>query len=189
MRLIRIVAVALLALSPAIVQAESMRSAPASNAQSGMGAYVGAGVGVPSVAYGSSSLAFKLFGGYKVHEFDIGKAGTLALAAQGEYINFGDSSLGNAKWKQSGLAAAAVGSWVIPRKWAPWADEKVAVVAKAGLGRVTYSSNSGLSYTSTGLTHGVGADYYFTSNFVARAMIEYFPGSYNVYGISGMYKF
>ncbi|MBI5891513.1 MAG: outer membrane beta-barrel protein [Nitrosomonadales bacterium] len=153
------------------------------------GAYVGAGVGVPHVAYGSSGLAFKLFGGAKVHQFDISKAGKLDLAIQGEYINFGNSSARGASWKQSGFAVAGVGSWVIPRKWAAWADEKVAVLAKVGGSRVAYSSSLGPSYTATGVTHGLGADYSFTPQFSARAMAEYYPGSYNVYGISGVFKF
>lgn len=153
------------------------------------GAYVGGGVGIPSVAYGSSSLAVKLFGGANVHQFDISKAGNLDLAIQGEYIDFGNSSTMGTSWKQSAVAVAAVGSWVIPRKWAAWADEKVAVLVKVGGSRVAYSSNRGSDFTATGVTHGIGADYNFTSQFAARAMVEYYPGSYNVYGISGVFRF
>ena len=75
-------------------------------------------LGVPSVAYGSSGLAVKLFGGSKVHQFDISKAGKLDLAIQGEYVDFGNSSAMGTSWKQSAVAVAGVGSWIIPRKWA-----------------------------------------------------------------------
>jgi hypothetical protein len=184
--MIRVAVVVLLTVVSAAANAETRKTAANSD---GLGAYVGAGVGIPHVAYGSSGLAFKLFGGAKVHQFDISKAGKLDLAVQGEYINFGSSSVGNASWKQSGVAVAAVGSWVIPRKWAGWADEKVAVLVKVGGSRVAYSSNRGFDYTSTGVTHGIGADYNFTSQFAARAMAEYYPGSYNIYGISGVFKF
>ncbi|MBU1426341.1 MAG: porin family protein [Gammaproteobacteria bacterium] len=177
MSIFRVVIAALLTVASAAANSETL------------GAYVGAGVGIPHVAYGSSGLAFKLFGGYKVHQFDISKAGKLDLAVQGEYINFGNSSVNNTSWKQSGVAVAAVGSWVIPKKMAPWANEKVAVLAKVGGSRVAYSSNPGSSYTATGVTHGIGADYSFTPQFSARAMVEYYPGSYNVYGISGVFKF
>ncbi len=161
-------------------------------AYAGTDGYVGAGLGVPSVAYGSSSLAAKIFGGYKIHEFELGNAGSagkLDLAIQGEYVDFGNSSVGSTTWTQTGVAVAAVGSWVIPRKWAEWADEKFAVVAKLGGSQVSYSSNWGASYTDTGLTEGVGAEYNFTQAFTARAMVEYYPGSYNIYGISGMFRF
>jgi hypothetical protein len=186
MSFIRVVAVVLLVVASAAAQAETRKSAAASDS---LGAYVGAGVGIPQVVYGSSGLAFKLFGGAKVHEFDLSKAGKLDLAIQGEYINFGSSSARGASWTQSGIAVAGVGSWVIPRKWAGWADEKVAVLVKVGGSRVSYSSSLGPSYTATGVTHGVGADYSFTSQLSARAMAEYYPGSYNVYGISGVFKF
>lgn len=151
--------------------------------------YVGAGVGIPSVAYGSSGLAVKVFGGYKVHEFAIGKAGKLDMAIQGEYVDFGNSSVGNENWTQSGVAIAAVGSWVIPRKWSEWSNEKLAVLVKLGGARVSYSSNFAGGFTATGVTEGVGADYNFTPTFAARAMVEYYPGSYNIYGISGMFRF
>ena len=177
MSFFRVVVVALLAVVSAAANAETPS------------AYVGGGVGIPSVAYGSSSLAVKLFGGANVHQFDISKAGKLDLAVQGEYIDFGSSSAMGTSWTQSAVAVAAVGSWIIPKKWAPWADEKVAILVKAGGSRVAYSSNRGSSYTATGLTHGIGADYNFTSQFAARAMVEYYPGSYDVYGISGIFRF
>lgn len=154
-----------------------------------LGGYVGGGLGVPSVAYGSSGLAYKLYGGYKVHAFDIAKAGKLELAAQGEYVNFGSSSFMGNSWTQSGIAAAAVASWVIPRKWAGWADEKLAVLVKAGVGKVDYANNAGLNYTSTGLTQGVGAEYRIIPAASVRAMVEYYPGSYNVFGVSGQFNF
>jgi len=153
-----------------------------------VGGYVGGGVGVPSVAYGSSGLAFKVYGGAKVHEFDISKAGKLGLAVQGEYINFGNSSFAGNSWTQSGIAAAAVASWVIPRKWAGWADEKLAVLVKAGVAKVDYGSNA-VNYTSNGLTQGVGVEYSIAPAFSARAMVEYYPGSYNVFGIAGQFNF
>ena len=187
MSISRVIVVALLAVASAAAQAETKKAAASSS--EGLGAYIGAGVGIPSVTYGSSSLAFKLFGGARVHQFDIGKAGKLDLAIQGEYVNFGNSSAFGTSWTQSAVAVAAVGSWVIPRKWAPWADEKVAILAKLGGSRVAYSSNHGSSFTATGLTHGVGADYSVTPQFSARAMVEYYPGSYNVYGVSGVFKF
>ena len=55
---------------------------PAMAAAEGIGGYVGAGLGVPAVAYGSSGLAVKIFGGYKVHEFAIPKAGAVQLAVR-----------------------------------------------------------------------------------------------------------
>lgn len=186
MSLFKVAIVALLTVVSVAANAETRKAAANSET---LGAYVGVGAGVPHVVYGSSGLAFKLFGGAKVHQFDISKAGKLDLAIQGEYINFGNSSARGTSWEQSGVAAAAVGSWVIPRKWAAWADEKVAVLAKAGGSRIAYSSSPGSSYTVTGVTHGVGADYSFTPQFSARAMAEYYPGSYNVYGISGVFKF
>lgn len=181
------VVVALLAVTSTAALAETKKVATGGS-EGGL-AYIGAGVGIPSVAYGSSSLAVKLFGGYKINQFDINQAGKLDLAIQGEYIDFGNSSSLGASWTQSGVAVAAVASWVIPRKWAPWADEKVAVLVKAGGSRVAYSSNRGFDYTATGLTQGIGADYNFNSQFAARAMIEYFPGSYSVHGISGVFRF
>lgn len=185
MSFFKIAAVAVLAVTSTVAQAETKTVATGGTNP----AYVGAGVGIPSVAYGSSSLAVKLFGGYKINQFDIKEAGKLDLAIQGEYIDFGSSSSLGASWTQSGVAVAAVASWVIPRKWAPWADEKVAVLVKAGGARVAYSSNNGFDYTATGLTQGIGADYNFNSQFAARAMIEYFPGSYSVHGISGVFRF
>lgn len=186
MQFSRIVAVVFLMFVSASANAEPRKAA----ANSGnAGGYIGAGVGIPHVVYGKSSLAYKLFGGAKVHQFDIAKAGKLDLAVQGEYINFGNSSVGGASWEQSGFAVAAVGSWVIPRKWAGWAEEKVAVLVKVGGSRVAYSSSHGNDYTSTGVTHGIGADYSVTPYFSARAMVEYYPGSYSVYGISGVFKF
>lgn len=167
----------------------ALLSGTSAAAYAGTDGYVGAGVGIPSVAYGSSSLAVKVFGGYKVHEFDLAKGGKLDLAIQGEYVDFGNSSVGNVSWNQSGIAVAAVGSWVIPRKWAGWADEKFAVIAKLGGSTVSYSSNNGSSFTNTGLTEGLGAEYNFTPAFAARAMVEYYPGSYNIYGVSGMFRF
>jgi hypothetical protein len=187
MSFFRVVVVVLLTVASAAANAETRKTA-GTNSEA-LGGYVGAGVGIPSVAYGSSGLAFKLFGGFKVHEFDISKAGKLGLAIQGEYVDFGNSSAMGTSWKQSAVALAGVGSWVIPRKWAAWADEKVAVLVKVGGSRVAYSSNRGSDFTATGVTHGVGADYSFTPQFAARAMVEYYPGSYNVYGISGVFKF
>jgi hypothetical protein len=187
MSFFKIVVVALLAVTSTVAQAETKKAATA--ASEGGPAYIGAGLGIPSVAYGSSSLAVKLFGGYKINQFDIKEAGKLDLAIQGEYIDFGSSSAHGASWSQSGVAVAAVASWVVPRKWAPWADEKVAVLVKAGGARVAYSSNNGFDYTATGLTQGIGADYNFNSQFAVRAMIEYFPGSYSVNGISGVFRF
>lgn len=157
-------------------------------ANAGTDGYVGVGLGIPSVAYGSSSMAFKVFGGYKIQEFELTNAGKLDLAIQGEYVDFGNSSALGQTWTQSAVAVAAVASWVIPRKWAGWADEKFAVIAKLGGSQVSYSSNWA-SFTDTGLTEGVGAEYNFTPAFAARAMVEYYPGSYNIYGVSGMFRF
>jgi hypothetical protein len=185
MSFFRVFAVALLATASVAAHAETRKAA---NSEL-VGGYVGAGLGIPSVAYGSSGLAFKLFGGFKAHQFDISKAGKLDLAIQGEYVNFGNSSAMGTSWSQSAVALAGVGSWVIPRKWAAWADEKVAVLVKVGGSRVAYSSNHGSSFTATGVTHGIGAEYSFTPQFSARAMVEYYPGSYDVYGISGVFKF
>jgi hypothetical protein len=153
-----------------------------------LGGYVGGGLGIPSVAYGSSSLAYKVYGGYKVYTFDISKVGKLDLAVQGEYINFGSSSFVGNSWTQSGIAAAAVASWVIPRKWAGWADEKLAVLVKAGVGKVDYGY-SGFNNSSTGITQGVGAEYRFIPAASVRATVEYYPGSYNVFGVSGQFNF
>ena len=155
----------------------------------GVGGYIGAGFGVPSVAYGSSSLAFKMFGGYKVHQFPIPNAGAIDLAIQGEYVDFGNSSAGNSSWTNSTIGVAAIGSWIIPKKWAGWAEEKIAVIAKAGGASTSTQSNSGNSYTYTGLTHGVGAEYRFMPMFAARLMIEQYPGAYTVHSISGMFRF
>lgn len=156
-----------------------------------VGGYVGVGLGLPTVAYGSSSVAFKLFGGAKVHTFEIGQAGKLDLAIEGEYVNFGSSSSGGTSWTNSGFGVAGVGLWIIPKRWAPWAEEKVAIIAKAGGSRISNSSNNGYynSYTYTGLTTGVGAEYRFAPQAVVRAMVEYYPGAYNVIGISGILKF
>lgn len=154
-----------------------------------LGGYVGVGVGVPTVAYGTSSLAFKIDAGFQIHEFAIGKGGAIKLAVQGEYINFGDSTYFSNTWSQSGVAATAVGRWTIPRNWAPWADEKVVVIAKLGGATVSTSSNFGGSYTYNGLAQGIGAEYLFTNAFGVRAMIENYPGSYQVHGIAGVFHF
>lgn len=153
------------------------------------GGYVAAGVGIPSVAYGTSSLAFKIDAGYQVHEFDIGQAGALKLAVQGEYINFGDSTLSSNKWSQTGIGAAAVGRWLIPKKWAPWANEKVVVIAKLGGASISTSSSYGNSYTYNGLAQGIGAEYLLAHWAGVRAMIENYPGAYQVHGIAGVFHF
>ena len=154
-----------------------------------VGGYVGGGVGIPQVAYGSSSLGYKIFGGYKVHDFAIGTAGTLGLSIEGEYIDFGSSSWGGATWTQSGFAVSALGSWTLPRKWAGWADEKLAVLAKAGQARILNKSNSGLNYTYTGVTEGIGAEYRLLPNFSVQAMDEYYPGTYNIIDVAGVFRF
>lgn len=154
----------------------------------GVGGYAGAGLGIPTVAYGSSGLALKIFGGYKVHDFAIPKAGTIQLAVQGEYIDFGKSTWVSS-WTNTGISVAAVGSWVIPKKWAPWADEKVAVLAKLGGASVTTKSSFGTSYTYTGLAEGIGAEYRFIPSVSVRAMVENYPNAYQVYGVSGVFHF
>lgn len=153
-----------------------------------IGGYVGAGLGIPSVAYGSSGLAIKIFGGYGVHDFAIPKAGAIQLAVQGEYVDFGKSTWVSS-WTNTGISVAAVGSWVIPKKWAGWADEKVAVLAKLGGASVTTKSSFGTSYTYTGITEGVGAEYRVIPSVSVRAMVENYPNAYQVYGVSGVFRF
>ena len=157
-----------------------------------VGAYAGVLVGTPSVAYGSSSMAYKVFGGYKIREFPVKNAGVIDLAIQGEYINFGNSSFGTWSYSHNGLGVAAIGSWVIPEKWADWAQEKVAVIAKAGGARVASKHTttfSSYTYNYTGLTYGVGAEYRFTPVLAARASVEFYPNGYDVIGIAGVFKF
>jgi len=154
-----------------------------------LGGYVAVGVGVPSVVYGSSSLAYKVDAGFQVHEFPIPKAGSIKLAVQGEYINFGNSSSYIYSWSQSGMAATAVGRWLIPRNMAPWANEKVVVIAKLGGSTITTSSNYGASYTYTGLAQGIGAEYLLTNWAGVRAMVENYSGGFQVIGIAGVFHF
>lgn len=159
-------------------------SAPA---RSEVGGYAGVGLGLPSVSYGSSSLAYKVFGGYRVHEFNVSKAGSIQLAVQGEYIDFGQST-SITKWSHTGMGVAAVGTWVIPKKWAKWADEKVAVIAKVGGASVT-AKTSWTSYTYTGLAQGIGAEYRMIPMLSVRAMVENYPNGYQVFGVSGVFSF
>jgi len=153
-----------------------------------LGGYAGFGLGEPTVAYGSSSLAYKIFGGFKVHEFDIPKAGAIQLAVQGEYINFGKST-SIYSYTNNGLSVSAVGSWVIPEKWAGWANEKLAVIVKLGVGRVSTNASYGYSATYTGVTEGIGAEYRVIPSVGVRAMIEYYPNGYEVIGVSGVFHF
>lgn len=172
-----------------LMAAALLCSISAAASAAGVEGFAGAGVGSPTVAYGSSGVALKIFGGAQVARFPLPQAGDLDLAIQGEFVDFGNSSVGPVSWSNRGFDVAAIGSWVIPKKWAGWADEKVAVIAKLGGARVATSSNSGLSYTYTGLTGGLGAEYRFTPVIAVRAMYEYFPSTYDLVGISGVFRF
>jgi len=155
-----------------------------------LGAYAGVGLGEPSVAYGSSNMAFRILGGYKIHEFPLKNAGVIELAIQGEYVDFGNSTFTAATtWTNTGMSLAGIGSWVIPKKWADWADEKLSVIVKVGGARVATKSNWGASFTYTGLTEGVGAEYRFTKPLGVRAMIENYPNGYQILGVSGIFHF
>lgn len=154
-----------------------------------VGAYVGAGAGVPVVAYGSSSLGFKIFGGGKVHEFPIKNAGSIELAIQGEYVNFGSSNYWISSISGNSMGVDAVGTWVIPRKWAGWADEKLGVVVKLGGSLVTEKWNSGSTYTYAGLARGIGAEYRFISAVGVKLMHEQYPNGYSLISASGVFHF
>jgi len=155
----------------------------------GVGGYVGAGAGVPVVAYGTSNLGFKIFGGAKVHEFPIKNAGAIELAIQGEYVNFGSSNYWNTSISGYGMGVDAVGTWVIPRKWAGWAEEKLGVMVKLGGSVVTETWNSGNSYTYTGVARGIGAEYRFIPTVGARLMHEQYPNGYSLISASGVFHF
>jgi len=155
----------------------------------GLGAYVGAGVGVPVVAYGSSNLGHKVFGGAKVHEFPIKNAGAIELAIQGEYVDFGSSNYWFTSVSSTSMGVDAIGTWVIPKKWAGWADNKLAVVVKLGGNIVTEKWNSGSSYTYTGLARGVGAEYRVIPAVGVRLMHEQYPSGYSLISASGVFHF
>lgn len=154
-----------------------------------LGGYAGAGLGVPAIS-STSGLAVKIFGGYKLHDFSIGKAGMLQLYIQGEYVDFGKTTVGTTSWADSGMAVAGVGAWVIPRKWAEWTDEKVAVIVKVGGSRVSSkSSNAVFSATYTGMTQGAGAEYRLNNSAAARAMIEQYPNGNQLVTVTGVFSF
>lgn len=161
----------------------------ATAAAAGVGGYVGAGVGVPVVAYGSSSFGFKIFGGAKVHEFPIKNAGAIELAIQGEYVNFGSSNYWNTSISGYGMGVDAVGTWVIPGKWAGWAEEKLGIVVKLGGSVVTETWNSGNSYSYTGVARGIGAEYRFIPAVGVKLMHEQYPNGYSLISASGVFHF
>ena len=154
-----------------------------------IGGYVGAGAGVPVVAHGSSNLGFKIFGGGKIHEFPIKNAGAIELAIQGEYVSFGSSNYWNTSVSGNSMGVDAVGTWVIPRKWAGWAEEKLGVVVKLGGSTVTETWNSGSTYTYTGLARGIGAEYRFMPAMGVKLMHEQYPGGYSMISASGVFHF
>lgn len=154
-----------------------------------LGAYVGAGAGAPVVSYGSSSFGFKIFGGAKIHEFPIKNAGAIELAIQGEYVDFGSSKYAYTDISGSSVGVDAVGTWVIPRKWAGWAEEKLGVVVKLGGSVVTETWNSGNSYTYTGVAKGIGAEYRIIPAVGVKLMHEQYPGGYSLISASGVFHF
>jgi hypothetical protein len=170
-----------------------LASIPVAGAE-GMGAYVGVGVGTETNLW-TTGNSFKVFGGAKVHEFPISpKAGSIQLAVQGEYVNFGKSTdwLGNSI-KAYSVGVDAVGTWVIPRDMVAWTDEKLGVVVKLGGAHVVENWNwnfgGSTTYTYNGLSKGVGVEYRVIPMVGVSAMAEYYPNGYDVIGISGVFHF
>lgn len=180
---------AILGLAAAVLLA----SIPAAEAE-GLGGYVGVGVGAETNLW-TTGNSFKVFGGAKIHEFPISpKAGSIQLAVQGEYVDFGSSTdwLGNSI-KASSLGVDAVGTWVIPRDMVAWTDEKLGVVVKLGGAHVVekwnYLFGGSATNTYNGVTKGVGVEYRIIPEVGVSAMAEYYPNGFDVIGVSGIFHF
>lgn len=154
----------------------------------GLGVYAGIGAGAPATILGTSSLGLKVYGGAKVHEFPISQAGSIDLAIQGEYVNFGKTNYSLYSVTSESIGVDVVGSWTIPRVWAGWADEKLSVIVKLGTSIVSENWSYGGTSTSTGLAKGVGAEYRVLPAVGVNLMHEQFPG-YSLLSASGTYHF
>jgi len=164
-----------------------------------VGGYAGVEVGTPvNVFTSSSGLAFKIFGGAKIHEFHISdKMGSIQLAIQGEYVNFGKFTnswwgFGSDTGTASGIGVDAVGSWMTP----VFGGDKLGVIVKVGGAQVKEKWNTGgslyplgASFTYTGVSKGVAVEYRIIPALAVTAGSDWYPGGYGLLGISGVFHF
>lgn len=172
------------------------------SASADAGGYAGVGLGKVMSITGSSGLAYKLYGGAQVHEFPISaKMGSIKLAIQGEYVNFGSYTNGfswaGVGWsttgKASGFGVSALGSWLAP----VWGGDKLSVLVRVGGAQVkdtyttTYSGGWITSGSSThvGVSRGIGAEYHIIPMLGVSLMYDSYPGSFSLTNVSGVFHF